>query len=70
MKEKIKMYKMEKGMWDPDKEFEINESDDLKWIARRKFEDMIMDRKPVDKKELLIQTFEGLLYEKRRLERE
>lgn len=30
MKEKIKMYKMEKGIWDPDKEFEINESDDLK----------------------------------------
>ena len=29
-----------------------------------------MDRKGVDKKQMLIETFEGLLFEKRRLERE
>jgi len=45
---------MAKGIYDPDKEFELNEDNEIKWQARWKFEDFIVERKPVDKKELLI----------------
>lgn len=54
MKERLKMYKMEWGIWDPDKEFELNNDDEIKRQARRKFEDFIADKKPEDWKDLLI----------------
>lgn len=68
MKDKLKMYQMAKGIYDPDKDFELQEDNEIKRQAWRKFDDLIMDRKPIDKKALLVETFEGLLFEKRRLE--
>ncbi len=61
---------MAKGIYDPDRDFELMEDDEIKRQARRKFDELLDDKNPQDKKKLLIETFEGLLYEKRRLERD
>lgn len=70
MKDKIKMYQMSKGIYDPDWDFELMEDNEIKRQAWWKFDDLLSDKNPQDKKKLLVETFEGLLYEKRRLERE
>lgn len=59
---------MAKGIYDPDWDFELMEDNEIKRQAWWKFDDLLGDKNPQDKKKLLIETFEGLLYEKRRLE--
>ena len=68
MKDKIKLYQMSKGTYDPDWDFELQEDNEIKRVARKKFDELIDDKNPIDKKKLLVETFEGLLYEKWRLE--
>jgi len=70
MKDRLKLYQMSKGTYDPDWDFEMQEDNELKRQAWKKFEALIDDKNPQDKKKLLIETFEGLLYEKWWLERE
>ena len=62
------MFQMAKGIYDPDRDFELMEDNEIKRQARRKFDELFDDKTPYDKKKVLIETFEGLLYEKRRLE--
>lgn len=59
---------MSKGTYDADWDFELQEDNEIKRLARKKFDDLIDDKNPIDKKKLLVETFEGLLYEKWRLE--
>lgn len=61
---------MRNGTWDPDEEEELYENPELNKQARRKFEEFLYDGKREDKKKLMIQTFEHLLYEMRRIEKD
>jgi hypothetical protein len=70
IKDYIKMVKMNNGTWDPDEEDILYSDPDLNKEARRRFENFLYDGKREDKKKLLIETFEALLYEKRRIEKE
>lgn len=60
---------MNNGTWNAEKEEELENDEYLKKMARRKFEDFIEDRTPVDRQKLLMEAFDGMLFEKRRLER-
>ena len=60
---------MEKGTWDPDREEQMYNVPEIKKFARRRFEDLISDKSGENQRTLLLDTFEDLLEEKRRLER-
>ena len=71
MKDRLRMFQMANGTYDPDKEADLQEDEEIQKWARRKFDKFIDDRdKPVDRKQLLVDIFEEVLFEKRRLERE
>jgi len=70
IKDYVKMVKMNNGTWDPDEEDIVYSDPELNKEARRRFEAFLYDGHRNDKKQLLIDTFEALLYEKRRIEKE
>lgn len=69
IKDYVRMMKMNNGTWDPDEEELIYTDPDLNKEAKRKFEEFLYDGKREDKKKLLVDTFESLLYEMRRIEK-
>jgi len=46
MKDKIKMYQMAKGIYDPDRDFDLMEDNEIKRQARWKFDDLLSDKNP------------------------
>ena len=60
---------MNAGQYDPDREEEMAEDPELLWKARRKFEEFFDSEDKIDRHGELVNAFEQLLYEKRRIER-
>ena len=46
MKDKLKMYQMSQGTYDPDWDFEMQEDNEIKRQARWKFDELISDKNP------------------------
>lgn len=70
IKDYVRMVKMNNGTWDPDEEEEVYNDPELNKQARREFEKFLYDGKRNDKKKLIIESFEAMLYEMRRVEKE
>ena len=69
LKNKLRTYQMERGIWDADKEEELQNDEEIKKFARRRFQDLVADKTGENQRTLLMDTFEDLLSEKRLLER-
>lgn len=66
----IKTYKMAEGTWDPDEEDLLREDPEINREAHRRFEELMAEGRKGNKNRLMVQAFESLLYEKRRIEKE
>ena len=68
-KDRLRMAQMAAGTYDPDIEEQMEEDPHIHKMARRWLEDLFDDDSKINRQEMLIDTMEHLLLEKRRVER-
>ena len=68
-KDRLRAAQMAAGQYDPDWEEQMAEDPRIQKLARRRFEELFDNEQKVDRNEMLVETMEELLYEKRRIER-
>lgn len=70
LRDHIKMTRMANGTWDPDEEELLETDPEINREARNRFEALMKEGKSGKKNRLMLEAFEALLYEQRRIEKE
>lgn len=70
LRDHIKMTRMANGTWDPDEEELLETDPEINREARNRFEALMNEGKSGKKNRHMLEAFEALLYEQRRIEKE